>query len=201
MNQSHPPLTACARAFGLLLFSVSCLAQGAKPDGAERPNLSGTWAPNYAPQRTGEQAGAGGDFVLVITHRDPEVAVKRVVGPQSSARAEEMVFYTDKRGETFRYEEPGLPRRPPDEVTVKSKTKWDGKKIRREMTIKRSTRAGMLYSRRVEEWSMSDDGKYLFRETVTRDDNELKISPGGVYGAAQPKIKREVFRLVEKSGP
>lgn len=136
----------------LFLFGFTGLAfQGQKPNDKAKPDLSGTWVLD----RAKSSPEIDSDVTLVISHHDPEIRMTRKLAKGSVERDFDLVYYSDGRGETNPYLAPG------SNETVKSKTKWDGRKLTTRATIRQLVRGIGVYIETTEKWQLSDDGQWL----------------------------------------
>jgi hypothetical protein len=160
----------------LLLSSQVCVAVAQSRQGiiGDKPDLSGTWAldnsrGNYIKFNT-DVARAG--ITLIISHHEPELKIRRKFILDGHERTQEPIYYTDGRGETN-------PAMMVDQF-IKSKTKWDKRKLVTKSSLKTSMRGNMIYTDAMEKWELSPDGKTLIVTTSTttpRGDKGVFIVP------------------------
>ena len=148
---------------GIVLLSlVATMAQENKPSSqseksrtdAARPDFSGTWLRDNA-KSSGLQGGlASAEFTMVIAHHDPELKISRLLKLNEQQVSQELVYYTDRRGET----NPATFGR----GDLKSKTKWDKNKIEARASWSTDARGGEVNNfDSTEKWELGPDGKTL----------------------------------------
>jgi hypothetical protein len=145
-------------ALRLVLLICSILLVGASICGQSskklKPDFSGTWVLD----RSKSSKAINFDETLVIDHQDPEIRITRRITARDYERVEKLTYYIDGRGEVNPSELDGKP--------VKTKTRWDGKKlVSKEST---TTSAGDLpiYVDVTEVWQISTDGRLLTLKTT-----------------------------------
>src|SRR5881394_3848528 len=122
------------------------------------PELSGTWKLNRDKsdlQDDYRYAVSRGEQSLTIDQREPEVRLTRRY-PSGDANS---VIYTDGRAES---------NRDTNGETVKSTTKWEGKKLISRYAIHRSFEGNSETVDVIDEWTVSSDGKTLTLKTTMR---------------------------------
>ena len=122
------------------------------------PELSGTWKLNRDKsdlQDDYRYAVSRGEQSLTIDQREPEVRLTRryASGDMNS------VIYTDGRAAS---------NRDTNGDTVKSSTKWEGKKLISRYAIHRSFEGNPETVDVIDEWTVSSDGKTLTLKTTPR---------------------------------
>lgn len=155
-------LAACAC---LLLCAAVCRAQGGKTSDKPqaRPDLSGTWVADKSKSR---QSRAQRDkplydqLTLIIVHREPEVRVTRVIVSEGQERRQQLVYYTDGRGE----------RNPTilEGGVVESKTAWDGRRLVTRWSNSERVGVEAVHFDTADRWEVSSDGRKLTRAVSTR---------------------------------
>ena len=178
---------------GLFLCALlSCAApsraqsNSKKTAARDRPDFTGTWvldasAGNYG--RFNPEAARGG-VTLVVTHREPEITVTRkfVVGGQE--RTQQLVYYTDGRGES----NPAMTA----EQFFKSKTKWSGRKLVTTISNRAYAGTNAQFIDTEEKWELSADGDTLTLLTSTRPPPNTSNMALLILAEAEPVKK--VFR-------
>lgn len=146
----------------LLLACAGLTAAQGKKEGKPHPDLSGTWRIDKSKSDYGEFSDrplSKADATLVITHRDPELKVRRTLSLNGQEEVKEFTSYTDERGET-------------NQATigvgeVKSKTKWDGDRVVvSEAHVTRRSQSGPYELNVTQRWQVSSDGKTLTNTTT-----------------------------------
>lgn len=158
------------------ILLATCLSAGHQNDKKKAtPNFSGTWVLNKSRSslgRFGQGPFANAELTLVILHDEPELKITRKTTLNGTERGQEMVYYSDGRGETnaaaFGNNE------------VKTKTKWEGTKLVSKSSISRSFRRETFFTDTSERRELSEDGRSL---TIT-----VSIS-----GPAGTSVIKQVF--------
>jgi hypothetical protein len=121
---------------------------------SDKPNLSGEWTRDNAKSSGLQGVLATVELTLLITHKDPEFRISRSVKLKEQQMTQDLVYYTDHRGETN-----------PATIgsgDVKSKTKWNKNKIETTASWSRMGRTGDVSNfDSTEKWDLSADGKTL----------------------------------------
>ena len=139
----------------LLLVTGAVFAAGQSPVPAE---LSGTWKLNRDKSELQDDyryALSRDEQTLTIDQREPEVRMTRRYA-SGDANA---VIYTDGRAASYR---------DTNGETVKSTTKWEGKKLISRYAIHRSFNGNPETVDVIDEWTVSSDGKTLTLKTTMR---------------------------------
>ena len=80
---------------------------------------------------------------------------------------------------------------------MKSKTKWDGKRIRIEARRTTHSPTGVVRQWTRQEWSLSDDGRTLTRKIlVMPDERPDKAAVETIAGKQYPAETKEVYRRI-----
>jgi len=133
------------------IFSFSAFGQANKLNSAKpsRPDLSGVWfleTSSRAPQKV--PLADAKPVILVLTHQEPQLTIKKIIFVNQKPQAEEHVFYTDNRGESYRTLRPRPAPSRSIPVRVKSKTQWNQKNnLRIETIMDLSAPVGILRER------------------------------------------------------
>ena len=184
--------------FCFLIFTSLSFPQGTKLNQPGNPNLSGVWMLNSSTRNPKNIAEKDKElWFLVINHQEPEFIIKRVSFVKDKPQAEERLFYTDGRGETFRTERLRPAPNRPIPLTMKSKTKWkNANELHIETIIHVSAPSGIRRERLYEQWSLSGNGKILTRKIKFIDDNENVVVKGGEMLPSRIEEWTEIFQIV-----
>ncbi len=121
---------------------------------SDKPNFGGEWTRDNAKSSGLQGLLATVELTMLITHKDPEFRITRSLKLKEQQMTQELVYYTDHRGETN-----------PATIgsgDVKSKTKWNKNKIETTATWSRMGRTGDVSNfDSTEKWELSVDGKTL----------------------------------------
>ena len=124
-----------------------------KEEGA-KPDFSGAWIRDNNKSSGLQGPLATAELAVSITHKDPEFRIARSIKLNEQQMTQELVYYTDHRGETN-----------PATIgsgEVKSKTKWTKNKIETTASWSRTSRTGDVSNfDSTEKWELSADGKVL----------------------------------------
>jgi hypothetical protein len=167
--------------------------QGNK-SGQSKPDFSGVWLFDRKKSNVGSDKP---DTPIKISHHEPEIRISYT--SESSGKTVESVFvyYTDGRGETNqatafltlnpRDLKPG----DVEKKTLKSTTKWSGKKLVSRALLRMAVGSHMLEFESVDEWKLSSDGKVLSQTNRV----VFQQSSGAFIPAALPEKKRVYNRI------
>jgi hypothetical protein len=140
----------------ILLVSQIGLGQSdkAKEEGA-KPDFSGTWIRDNSKSSGLQGVMATAELTVLIAHKDPEFRIARSIKLNEQQMTQELVYYTDHRGETN-----------PATIgsgDVKSKTKWAKNKIETTASWSRMSHQGGEVSNfdSTEKWELAADGKTM----------------------------------------
>lgn len=144
----------------LAVLSFTLLCPGSNiGNGSQKkapPDLSGTWQLEKSKGNYVKYSGLKpeADLILIIFHADPEIKVTRKSLWRGEERIQELIYYSDERGERGSTFINGL--------EGKSRSRWDGNKFvtRFTATSKNIGRGGVNFDV-IQEWKLSDDGKTL----------------------------------------
>jgi hypothetical protein len=159
-EKSRPPLAIIA-----CLWASSCLAvswaqnERNKPTSQLRPNFSGTWVLDKSKSQISEyDLLSDMDLTLVISQKEPEIKIIRKYFLKGYEGWQELLYFSDQRGET----NPSII----EGETIKSKTKWEGRKLVTRSSIRSMFTPGVMITYdRVDEWKLSNDGQTLTETT------------------------------------
>src|SRR5437667_10905337 len=175
--------------FCFLLFIVVCgfcVAQGVKTTHTSTVNLTGTWSLDF---KASDFGGAKtyliyDSLTLLINHNDPVLKITRKMGKKKTTRSQELIYYTDDRGE----KNPSAN----EKGQVESKTSWQGKVVITNGTESTPTFGDVIMSDAIDRWELSDDGNTLIEYTSSSPlRSKFGKSYFGVFGALNVK---KVFR-------
>ena len=125
---------------------------------ADKPDFSGSWVRDNAKSSGLEGALASAELTMMILHHDPEFKITRSVKVNDQQMAQELTYYTDRRGET----NPATF----GSGNLKSKTKWDRNKIESHASWSRTILSGEVSNfDSTERWELTPDGKTL-KDTI-----------------------------------
>lgn len=180
-------IVICFLLFGCLsCLSVAFAESGEVAKVQSKPDLSGTWTLDMSSSDFGGTPRKDllyDAITLIIVHSDTELKIVRTMFKKKSERSQELVYFTDGRGET----NPTMD----GKDRVKSITRWDGPVL---MSI--SIGAPHVFmpgiSHHVEstdKWELSAADNTLVNTTEVRvlDQSKRIVSPGNL-------IIRRVFR-------
>lgn len=169
----------------LLLFTFACAAPSAaqakkKKEAAARPDFSGTWVLDSNKSRYSRRGshGPAAQPKLVISQGESEVRARRtLVLADGAERAQDIVYYTDGRGEKN-----AIVGR--DRVSLggtnETVTKWKGARLFIRGTAHLVAFGDVTDVNFTEEWELSADGKTLTLTTeydLTPDTNSAPGDP------------------------
>jgi hypothetical protein len=171
-----------------------CLSQSNEP---AKPDLSGTWEVE-APHQKKAKATDIPPEQIKITHRDPELIIRRTVQNDGVAEERELIFYTDGRGETNTRAglttNTGFESWQPRET--ESKTIWSKDKIVTRSVEQSISSAAIYVHETVDEWQLSSDGKTLTKTTRTTAKKDVQ---GNAASTAGDGIElKTVYKLISK---
>ncbi|HEY6230446.1 MAG TPA: hypothetical protein VIW64_04225 [Pyrinomonadaceae bacterium] len=147
----------------LLVMTMAASAPAQNQKQKTHPNFSGGWQVDLSNLDAGEISSE--PRILLIEHQEPELRIKgRQIGG-NPVLSNEIILFTDGRGETNRalvgYAIGDL----------KSKTEWKGEKLIRRYTTRQTVRGTFVNVNVTEELKLTDDAKKLvrtFRYTIPR---------------------------------
>lgn len=171
-----------------LLLVTLCLAQGGgkRLGRLSKPNFSGTWVLDInESDLDGPKSNLIYDsLTLIISHQDPELKITRKIAKKKKERSQEIVYYTDGRGEknsSFNKKE-----------TVQSKTHWEGDILVAKGIASTPTSGDVIMSDITDKWELSADGISLMQ---TSSSGPLRSKFGKFnFGSFGARNTRKVFR-------
>jgi hypothetical protein len=141
-------------ALALLTQPARGQSEKSKEEEGPKPDFSGTWLRDNAKSSGLQGAMASAELTLLIAHKDPEFRVARSIKLNEQQMTQEVVYYTDHRGET----NPAIL----GGGDLKSKTKWSKNKIETHASWSRTSRSGDVSNfDSTEKWELAADGKTL----------------------------------------
>ena len=176
------------------LGTTRAAAQGKQTTKA-KPDLSGTWLLDRRKSNVGSPAMP--DKPLKIAHHDPELRITHMVASNGQMRRQDLVYYTDGRGETnptTMFLATATDMNPPgDKDVTKSKTTWSGDKVVTRFTIRSLIGGHPLEFEMIDAWKLAKDGTTLTQtsRTVFRQD----MAAGVFIPANRPDTKRVYNRV------
>jgi hypothetical protein len=165
------PFLLCA----LVVFGAAAAKN--TPQQASHPNLSGIWKLDKSQGNYVKLSGLNpdADFVLVISHAEPEIKVLSKISNKQQQRIENFTYYTDGRGEvSHTYIE---------NLEGKSKSKWDKERLSTTFSVDPSDSRISVGVTQV--WTLAKDGT-----TLTQSQ---RLAGPGVFGDTE--VKRVFHRI------
>ena len=166
-----------------------CLAQAGNKNSTvqSRPDLSGTWVLDKSKI---DPKGADDDLVqdgmtLIVLHRDPEIKITRKFRSKKKDHVQEIVFYSDGRGETN-----------PIRIgtgRIKSRTTWEDNKLVSSSLWRSQTERGVRERKVVNSWELSPDGKTLIQTVMYSRSRIINPERAGFLVEGEPSVTRRVF--------
>ena len=163
-----------------------CVAQGLKTTHTSTVNITGTWNLDF---KASDFGGAKTYLIYdsltrIITHNDPVLKITRKMGKKQTIRTQELIYYTDGRGE----KNPSAN----EKGQVESRTSWQGKVATTRGTESTPTFGDVIMSDVTDKWELSDDGNTLIEYTSSSPlRSKFGKSNFGLIGALNVK---KVFR-------
>lgn len=183
----------------LLICLAASVAIGfGQSNKAINPDLSGTWEFDAAHSTVAKLKKTPPERIK-ITHRDPELTIRRKISIDGAQEERDLTYYTDGRGETnpttvWMTRNPGSESYRPRET--ESKTTWSKSKVvTRSLSL---TFDGVAVSELeiVDEWRLSADGKTLTKTSKTNPSRDLTGNAAFVVGRGVEF--KEVYKLISK---
>lgn len=179
----------------LSAFAAVCFGQSNK---TSKPDLSGTWEIDAARSHGAKSKNSPPERIK-ITHRDPELTIRRKVSIDGVSEQRDLTYYTDSRGETnpttlwVTTEVLSESARPPE---TKSMTTWRKNKVVTRAVLKTFSTGGVFEFEIIDEWRLSSDGKILTKttRTVPLRDTSGKIA----FVVGDSAEFKEVYKLISK---
>jgi hypothetical protein len=175
--------------FPLFIIACSaCVGQGVKTSApaSAAVNLTGTWTLDF---NSSDFGGPKTDLIydsltLIISHNDPVLKITRRIGKKKTTRTQELIYYTDGRGE----KNPSAN----EKGQIESKTSWQGKVVITNGTQSTPGFGDVIMSDATDKWELSDDGNTLIEYTASSPlRSKFGKSNFGSIGALKAK---KVFR-------
>ncbi len=162
----------CLLSLLALVSTCAALDDKKKDAGASHPDFTGTWRLDKSKSDFGpftDSPVIKADVSLTIRQVEPELKVSRRMSRDGHEETQELVFYTDERGES----NPATLGR----VGVKSKTKWERDKlVSRASLARQSPGGGTFQIDSTERWQLSSDGKTLTQtDTISTPRGEQTV--------------------------
>ncbi len=151
---------------GLLWCCDPSFAQDARkiPTVPGPADFTGSWVFDESNGNSNKgKRGSSREITLAITHREPEIRITRNIKEKGRERINEVVYYSDGRGETNMTSLRTFAATNPDEK-VTSETKWHGNKLVTKYSMRWNVSAD-LYFDVVEAWELVPDRKTLIHTT------------------------------------
>jgi hypothetical protein len=180
----------------ILVFALGVPAPEKQKTTKSRPDLTGTWM--LDPSRSNVGPSRRTDRPLKITHHDPEFKITRMIEHNSLVTGQDLVYYTDGRGETnpttmFLSTSTDMNPQGHDKDVTKSKTSWSGNKLVTRSSLRSIIAGRVLEFTIIDEWKLSQDGKTLTQTSRTVFNPDA--SPGVFIPANRPDIRRVYNRV------
>ncbi|MEZ5428929.1 MAG: hypothetical protein R2747_21970 [Pyrinomonadaceae bacterium] len=141
----------------IMIFGLGVFAQTKQ----EKPDFSGTWILNQETSSPDSKTLENyEDFRLVISHKDPEITIRKSYLYKNKPLSYEIILFTDKRKEVNK-----TPLTPEQFSEIESQTFWRKKTLFRKYE---SPATGNTVRLIYEKYSLSDDGKTLTISTENR---------------------------------
>src|SRR5260370_2815998 len=150
----------------LIVLSVSTLLPPRSSSSAihqNKPNLSGTWVLDMSLLECDCDKNdlVYDNLALDISYHEPELKITRKITKKKQERSQEVIYYTDGRGE----KNPDI-----ESITgkpfIKSKTKWEGNTLV-------SKRVSFDLSKDTDIWELSPNGRTLIHSTLVSKGERL----------------------------
>jgi hypothetical protein len=153
--------------FWLLATICTGIAQNDKnkPDGHNKPDLSGTWILDASRSNLGSNKDKITDYTVTIVHREPEIRITRKFKQGGQEFSEEAVYYTD-----------GRPEFSPNFNDPQPATNWHGRKLTRRVVTGNHVPIHNIEVTLDEEWELSKDSKTLIR-TMSSSSSSNRTEP------------------------
>jgi hypothetical protein len=150
-------VTAFVVCFCVPLSGARAQTKSQKPS---RPNLSGVWAVDPTKQeKTGFPEPS--DMTLVISQHEPEIRMRRKFSLGGTKQEQELVYYTDHRGEVN-------PTLRGGKTKSESRTRWEGNRMVITYDTYSAQIAGSAVEARTEvDWRILKGGEVLIERITT----------------------------------
>jgi hypothetical protein len=177
----------------ILLSAVSGLAEveNREPVSQSRPNLSGTWALDKTKtdlkhyDRDLKKSG----ITLVVEHHETEIKITRTFKSEGKDRKQELVYYTDGRGEKNPILEGG-------KMRVKSHTRWIGNELMTKSIFRNPLAERGVFEQQevLTKWELSNDGRTL-TQTISVSKPNINLPGRGLFIPSY-SVEKRVFNRV-----
>ena len=123
------------------------------------PDLSGTWVLDRVKSKIDEREfRKNGSITLIVSHHEPEIKVTRKLTLNGRQQTQELVYYSDGRGEL----NPEFNRNYlTGKDVVRTTTKWEKGKLIVKAIYRRKSPEGIFEMETFEKWEVSSDGTTL----------------------------------------
>jgi hypothetical protein len=173
----------------LLLCASLCTAQGGdkNADAQSRPDLSGAWVLDKSKidLSSSDSDLAQGGMTLIVLHREPEIKITRKFRSKKRDYVQEIVFYSDARGET----NPVLI----GKDRIKSRTAWEDKRLVSNSLWRSQTERGVREIKVINSWELSPDGKTLIQTVMYSRSRVINPEKAGFLVEGEPSVIRRFF--------
>jgi hypothetical protein len=179
--------------FFLILLSINLFfAAGSKSFSTHqnKPDFSGTWVVDFPLSGVSEDYRKKlpyDELTFIITHQEPELRITRKLVKNKKERVQEVVYYTDGRGE----KRVDLRN---DKILIKSKTTWEGNKLVSKNPEVHSVGSDFYHSETTESFELSPDSKTLIYLTTMSP--PLNIYGRSIEGMSEGYVIKRVFKRV-----
>ena len=124
---------------------------------------------------------------MIVQHLEPEIKITRKFKSEGKDRTQELVYYTDGRGE----KNPALVTK---NTVAESRTLWDGNKLVSKSLSRMRTSQGIFEIEGLQKWELSADGRMLI-QIITQ--GNMRSNPGGPVSILfAPPPEKRVFNRV-----
>lgn len=182
-----------AACLAFLFAGGPCFGQDARklPAAQSRADFTGTWVQKDA------RKNSSWEVTLAITHHEPEIRITRNFKEKGRERIDEVVYYSDGRGETNPTSLRSFPNKTHDEK-VKSETSWIGNKLVIKYTVRWNVSSDILYVDVVEMWELAPDRNTLIHTVENRKISSALHKRIVTTGVMEPS--KAFYRRVSTSG-
>ena len=178
-----------ALCFWLLSCVAVCLAQGGNKNSTvqSRPDLSGTWMLDKSKidASSSDSDLAQGGMTLIVLHREPEIKITRKFRSGKKDYVQEIVFYSDARGET----NPILT----GKGRIKSRTAWEDNRLVSNSLWRHQTERGAQERKVINSWELSSDGKTLIQTIMYSRSRIINPERAGFLVEGEPRVITRFF--------
>ncbi len=156
---------------GFLLCCNLCSAQDTRTAFTAQGqfDFNGTWVLDNSNGKSNKpKRSSSREVTLVITHHEPEIRITRNFKEKGRERIDEVVYYSDGRGETNPTSLRTFLQKNPDEK-VKSETRWAGTKLVSKYSVRWNVSSDVLYFDVIEMWELTPDRNTLIHTIENRN--------------------------------